>query len=104
MGDITNPRWIYIKGFLFLLAGLMASLALLLEHPTFKVALLLGLAVWCFARFYYFAFYVIEHYVDGNFKFAGLGAFCLYLIRRRNHAPQSAPETKPPPDQGESGS
>ncbi len=82
MGDITNPKLIIAKGFLFLLAGLLASVALLLECPTLKVLLLLGLTVWCFARFYYFAFYVIEHYVDDQYKFAGLGSFMLYLIRR----------------------
>lgn len=82
MGDITNPKLIVAKGFLFLLAGLMAAAALILEHPTLKVAFLVGLAVWCFARFYYFAFYVIEHYVDTSYRFAGLGSFVLYFARR----------------------
>ncbi|MFN3651694.1 MAG: hypothetical protein ACK47B_19125 [Armatimonadota bacterium] len=81
--DLTNPKLIYLKGFLFLLAGIMASAALLLEYPSLKVALLLGLAVGCFARFYYFAFYVIEKYVDPGYRFAGLGSFVLYLLRRR---------------------
>ena len=83
MGDIKDPRLIYLKGWLFLFAGFLASAALLLEYPSVKVAFLLGLAVWCFARFYYFAFYVIEHYVDSTYKFAGLGSFALYLLRKR---------------------
>lgn len=83
MGDIKNPKLIYLKGFLFLLAGGLASLAVLLEHPDLKLALLHFLAIWCFARFYYFAFYVIEHYVDGSYRFAGLGSFVLYLLRKR---------------------
>jgi hypothetical protein len=91
MGDITNPKWIYAKGFLFLLAGLMASGALIAEHPTLKVALLLGLAVWCFARFYYFAFYVIEHYVDSSYRFSSLWSFALYLLRRRSTPDVPAP-------------
>jgi hypothetical protein len=37
----------------------------------------------CFARFFYFAFYVIGHYVDPGCGFAGLGSFALYLWRRR---------------------
>ena len=82
MGDITNPKLIITKGFLFLLAGLMASLAILLEHPDLKLAFLLLVAVWCFARFYYFMFYVIEHYVDPGYKFAGLGSFVLYMLRK----------------------
>jgi hypothetical protein len=83
MGDLKDPRVIYAKGFMFLLAGALASLLLLAEHPTLKVAILLAMAVWCFARFYYFAFYVIEHYVDPQFRFAGLGAFFVYLMTGR---------------------
>ena len=84
MGDITNPKLLYFKGFLFLLAGCLAALALLLECPTLRAVLLLTLCVWCFARSYYFAFYVIEHYIDGEYRFAGLGSFFLYLFRRRH--------------------
>ena len=83
MGDLKNPRVIYAKGFMFLFAGALAALLLLAEHPTLKVAILLAMAVWCFARFYYFAFYVIEHYVDPQFRFAGLGAFFAYLLTGR---------------------
>jgi hypothetical protein len=86
MGDITNPKLIYLKGFLFLFAGLLASAAILLEHPTLQHAFLLGVAVWSFARFYYFTFYVIQHYVDSEYRFAGLGAFVLYLLKRRSAA------------------
>jgi len=83
-GDLKSPFWIYLKGFLFLATGLLAGGLLLLEHPTWKDAVLLGMTVWCFCRFYYFAFYVIEHYVDGKFKFAGLGSFLRYLVTRRS--------------------
>jgi hypothetical protein len=86
MADIRDPRVIYLKGFLFLLSGLLASALLILEQPTLKVAFLLAVAVWCFARFYYFAFYVIEHYVDPGYRFAGLGSFFLYLLRRRKES------------------
>ena len=83
MGDLTNPRVIYLKGFLFLIAGALASGGLLLEHPEIRTALLLALAVWCFARFYYFAFYVIQHYVDPTYRFAGLWSFFRYMAARR---------------------
>jgi hypothetical protein len=65
------------------LGGALASGLLLAEHPTVKVALLLGIAVWCFARAYYFAFYVVEHYVDPSYKFAGLWSFAVYLLWKR---------------------
>jgi hypothetical protein len=94
VADITNPRLIYAKGVLFLLCGLLASVLLILEHPTFKVGLLLALAVWCFARAYYFAFYVVERYVDPSYKFAGLWSFVCYVFGRRRR--ESSGSTKPP--------
>jgi hypothetical protein len=84
MGDLKNPKAIYAKGFLFLVGGFLASAALLLESPTLRTAALLGAAIWCFARFYYFAFYVIEHYVDPGYRFAGLSSFVVYLARQRS--------------------
>ena len=83
MSDITSPRLLYFKGALFFFCGLLASAAILLEHPDLKLAALLAVAVWCFARAYYFAFYVIQHYVDAEFRFAGLWSFAAYLLRRR---------------------
>jgi hypothetical protein len=80
MGDLKNPRLIYAKGFLFLLAGLLAGAIVIAESPTLGTAAMLALCVWCFARFYYFAFYVIEHYVDPSYRFAGLGSFVRYLM------------------------
>lgn len=82
MADITQPKLIILKGFLFLLAGGLASVLLLVLHPEWTVAFLLVVAVWSFARFYYFAFYVFQHYVDPGYKFSGLTAFVLYLLRR----------------------
>lgn len=61
MADIKSPAVLWAKGFLFLGLGLLASALLVLEAPSLKVALLLVLAVWAFCRFYYFAFYVIQH-------------------------------------------
>ncbi len=92
MGDLTNPRLIYAKGMMFLVIGLLASGLLLLENPTPKAFLLLAVVVWSFCRAYYFAFYVIEHYIDPGFRFAGLGSFLRYLVRRRRAAPRPRAE------------
>lgn len=83
MRDLTSARWIKIKGVLFFLLGIAASALLVLENPTLKITALLALAIWSFCRFYYFAFYVIEHYVDPNYRFAGLGSFVAYLLKRK---------------------
>jgi hypothetical protein len=79
--DLKNPKLIYLKGGLFLLTGILSAGLILLEHPTLKIAMLLGIAIWSFARAYYFAFYVIQHYVDPAFHFAGLGSFVRYVMR-----------------------
>ena len=78
MADLENPTLIWIKGFLFLFLGLFSSVLLLMFAPNLTVALLLCLAIWAFCRFYYFAFYVIQHYVDPTYRFAGLLSFLRY--------------------------
>jgi len=83
MKDLTEPGWIKFKGILFLAVGLFSALLLVLENPSLKAALLLALSIWCFCRFYYFAFYVIEHYVDPNYRFSGLWSFARYMISKR---------------------
>src|SRR6266571_319789 len=90
MKTITSPGLIKLKGILFLLVGLLAAALLLIEHPSLKAAVLLAIAVWCFCRFYYFAFYVIEHYVDSSYRFSGLWSFFRYLVQRRKHESRPA--------------
>lgn len=80
-GDLRDHRLMYLKAFLFLLLGLLSAAALLLENPSVTRAVLLALTVWAFCRLYYFAFYVIEKYVDPSFRFAGLASFAQYLLR-----------------------
>jgi len=86
MKDLTNPKWIKAKGILFLALGLAASGLLIAEvagEIRLRIILLLAVAAWSFCRFYYFAFYVIEKYVDPSQKFSGLFACFRYLIRNR---------------------
>ena len=84
MGDLTNPRVIKLKGFLFLALGILSSALLLAPAFTVRNAALLAITIWSFCRFYYFAFYVIERYVDSTFRFAGLGSFFAYLLKRKS--------------------
>lgn len=83
MGAIKSSRLLWIKGGAFLLIGVLSSILLLMEMPSLKVALLLALAIWAFCRAYYFAFYVIEHYADPSYRFAGLTSFVRYAWRAR---------------------
>ena len=83
MKDLSNPLWIKLKGLLFLFIGIVAVVLLFLDSPTLKTAVLLAVGVWSFCRAYYFAFYVIEKYVDPSHKFSGLISFARYFISRR---------------------
>jgi hypothetical protein len=80
MGDLTNPRVIWLKGFLFLGIGIISAALLVLQRPEFTTILLLGVTIWAFCRAYYFAFYVIEKYVDSSYRFAGLTDFLRYAL------------------------
>ncbi|MDB6108637.1 MAG: hypothetical protein JWR69_387 [Pedosphaera sp.] len=94
MKDLTDARMIKLKGILFLIIGLLSALLLILEQPTLKVGALLGICVWCFCRFYYFAFYVIERYVDPSYRFSGLWSFAGYMVQRKRHGETSTRERK----------
>lgn len=83
MKDLTSPRIIKLKGLLFLVIGIMSAALLLIDAWSWHRAALLAACVWGFSRFYYFAFYVIQNYVDPSFRFAGLLHFARYLLRRK---------------------
>jgi hypothetical protein len=78
---ITNPSLLYLKGALFLVLGAIAATLLWLQQPRISTFLLLVILGWSAARAYYFAFYVIERYVDPRFRYSGLLSLLSYLIR-----------------------
>lgn len=82
MADIQHPKLLWFKGILFGVLGLLAGGLLLAETPTVRSLLLLLLTVWACCRAYYFAFYVIEHYIDPSYRFAGLWSVVRYLLRK----------------------
>ena len=85
LGDLKNSRIIIAKGLLFLVTGGIAAGLLMVDHPEVRTGLLLVITVWSFCRFYYFAFYVIQHYVDSTYHFSGLTSFVRYLWNRRSN-------------------
>lgn len=82
--DLSNPTAIIAKGWLFLVLGMLAGGMLLALALDWQIALLLVITVWAFCRWYYFMFYVIQHYVDPTFKFDGLTSFVRYLRSQRS--------------------
>lgn len=86
MEEIRKPKLIWFKGGLFLVLGIGSMVLLLVEAPTWKVGLLLALTVWALCRAYYFAFYVVEHYLDSGYRFSGLVSVARYLLRKKQDA------------------
>lgn len=80
MANITNPKILKRKGALFLFLALLAAGLVLAESPRWKTGALLLIAMWASARFYYFAFYVLHHYADPDFRYAGLLDLFRYLV------------------------
>ena len=78
--DITNPKVLKLKGMLFLLLGVLSGGLLVTITADCRVALLLAISVWAFSRFYYFAFYVLHHYADREFRYSGLLDLVRYLV------------------------
>ena len=83
MKELQSRYWIILKGVLFLWLGFAAGVLLFLQQPTWKVALLLMVAIWAFCRFYYFVFYVAERWLDPGFQYHGMVSAFRHLIRRR---------------------
>jgi hypothetical protein len=83
MRDLQSHRWMWVKAALFLVIGLVSGGLILVELPEWRVLLLLILAIWSFCRAYYFAFYVIERYIDPSFRFSGLGSVVRHLWKNK---------------------
>lgn len=76
----------WLKAVALLGIGIATSILLLLELDSWRGALLLALCVWAFCRAYYFAFYVIEKYVNPSYRFSGLCSFVRYLVSRKGES------------------
>ncbi len=83
--DIKNLKLIYLKGILFLLILVTSVSLILVKTKSWVIGFLLLLVIWSSARFYYFMFYVIEKYVNSNYKFGGILHFLKYLISERSN-------------------
>ena len=96
MRDLTSPVLIHLKGWLFL-AILVFSIALLLFQLTsWESVLLLVLVVWSSARFYYYLFYVIENYIDPEYRFSGVLSALRFMTVKPSGSKKADAQSKPP--------
>lgn len=89
MINLTSKKWIIIKGILFFVIAVSVTILILVETPSIKSAMLLVLLIWSACRFYYFLFYVLEHYVDSTMRYTGvlnllMSIYCNYYKMRHD--------------------
>ena len=101
--DLKNAKWMYLKAAMFLLIGACCFVLVLSDHPAISTAVYLVLMIWAFARAYYFAFYVIEKYVDGQYRFSGLVSFVRYVMAGKVK-PKAEQSVAPPARDPQAGS
>ena len=80
MSNIQDPRLLWLKGGLFVLLGMISLGMVVLLSGSFSVVLATLIAIWAFCRAYYFAFYVVERYIDRRYRFAGLTSVLNYWL------------------------
>jgi hypothetical protein len=85
--DLQSASAICLKGVLFVVLGSIAGALLLLENWSWRTVTLLAICIWAWCRAYFFAFYVIERWVDPSYKFSGLGSFVVWLFSKRPPRP-----------------
>jgi hypothetical protein len=90
--DLQDPKWMCFKAIGFVVIGLFACTFILLAIPRWDIAAYLALAIWSFARAYYFAFYVIERYVDPTYRFDGIVSAIRHLRKLRQDTFRNGPD------------
>lgn len=71
--ELQSKKLIVAKGILFVLVGFAAGILVVTQEGVWWMrCLVLAICVWSFCRAYYFAFYVIQHYVDSTYRYSGL--------------------------------
>jgi hypothetical protein len=80
LANIESPFWLWIKGGLFVAIGCLCLVFVAMVTQSAQLVAVCCLAIWAFCRAYYFAFYVIENYIDPKFRFAGLLSVLGYFL------------------------
>jgi hypothetical protein len=88
MKTLTSPWMLCLKAALLVVAGTTSGCLMFVQEPTLMTVALLSTTVWSFCRAYYFAYYVVERYVDPTYRFSGILSLVRYVAwGRRGVAP-----------------
>jgi len=83
LGDIKSRKLLIIKGLLFSVVALLSGGGLFLQSLRWETLCLILIFGWSACRFYYFLFYVLEHYAGRGCKYAGILDEVKQLLRKR---------------------
>lgn len=72
-----------MKGIAFLGIAVVAAALILFDSPSLRTSALLALTIWAACRFYYFLFYVLEHYVDPSLRYSSVIALFRAVLGKR---------------------
>ncbi|ADG69028.1 hypothetical protein Plim_3214 [Planctopirus limnophila DSM 3776] len=86
--DIKSPALLKMKGALFALLAIISGGLLLAPQFSLQALILLLITIWASCRTYYFCFYVLEHYVDPSFRYAGLWDLLRHGMQNRKEGQQ----------------
>ena len=92
MSDLKSSKLMYLKAALFVTIATASAALLLFENPSIRTGLLVALFGWASARAYYFLFYVIQTYIDGDFKYSGIVSCLKHLAsKKRTRGDEDSP-------------
>jgi hypothetical protein len=84
--DLRSSQVMAAKAGLFIVCGVLVGVLLAARSPLLDSPLrtlgLYALGAWCFARAYYFAFYVIERYCDPAYRYSGILSAAAWVVGR----------------------
>lgn len=81
--DIKSPSLLKIKAALFVVIALLSTgllAAAVFPMISWRIVALFSVCIWACCRAYYFCFYVMEHYADPAFRYAGLWDLFQHLV------------------------
>ncbi|MEL7496901.1 MAG: hypothetical protein AAFN77_04785 [Planctomycetota bacterium] len=70
--DIESPWLLKVKGLAFAVIGLLSAGILMWQLKEWTLIAMLIVSIWAWCRFYYFLFYVLEHYAGRKRPYAGI--------------------------------
>lgn len=81
--DLKTKSAMFFKVVLFLMILVLSIILNLTESNVYLKLLSIVMIMWSSSRIYYFMFYVIEHYLDRDYRFSSIYSCVCYLLKAK---------------------